>query len=102
MDRRVFLKIGAGLITFSVACSLDNKKVGKRKYSITIDSNRKIGHLARKAIDKATSKLYTTDVLVVGGGIAGLAAANSLTKRESVICEMGSRFGGTSLSLIHI
>ena len=96
MDRRVFLKIGAGLITFSVACSLDNKKVGKRKYSITIDSNRKIGHLARKAIDKATSKLYTTDVLVVGGGIAGLAAANSLTKRESVICEMGSRFGGTS------
>ena len=99
MDRRVFLKIGAGLITLSVACSTDKKKTGTKKYLISIDSNRKIGHLARKAITENTSEVIATDVLIVGGGIAGLAAACSLPNREAIICELGNSFGGTSSAM---
>ncbi len=98
MDRRTFLKIGGAFFVLSSSCDfkekLDQKKV--LSYGITLDSNRKIGHLARKSILKPVSKQMETDVLIVGGGIAGLAAACSLKNRNFTLCEMNKNLGGTS------
>lgn len=42
-------------------------------------------------IDKTTE----TDVLVVGAGVAGLAAAYALSPRKTIVLERGDRLGGT-------
>ena len=98
MDRRSFLKVGGGLI-FLAACrnSTPQKEWEKsRKIPIFVDSNRKVGHQVRTAISLPVSSTETIDTLVVGGGIAGLAAACSLPSDNYVVCELDPNFGGTS------
>lgn len=96
MNRRAFIKMGTALVAVSVGCSPRDGKQRKAGYGITIDSNRSIGHLARKAMLQGIHKELSTDVLVVGGGIAGLSAACALQGRETVVCELGPTFGGSA------
>ena len=98
MDRRTFLKIGGAFFVLSSSCDFKDKTPQNKllSYGITLDSNRKIGHIARKAILKPVVKQLKTDMLIVGGGIAGLAAACSLKGRAFTLCEMNETLGGTS------
>jgi len=95
MDRRSFLKIGGTFFAIGVGCKFDSP-TKESNFGITVDSNRNIGHLARNAVSQAISQNLTTDVLIVGGGIAGLAAASSLKGRAFLLCEMNPKLGGTS------
>ena len=98
MDRRAFLKVSGGLILLS-ACKRDySAKDGlqQKDFPIHIDSNSAVGHLVRSAMEMPISESSTTETLIVGGGIAGLATASSLKTTDFVVCELDPTLGGTS------
>ena len=95
MDRRSFLRIGGTFFAIGVGCKFDPASK-ESNFRITVDSNRNIGHMARNAVSQVVSENLTTDVLIVGGGIAGLAAASSLKGRAFLLCEMNPKLGGTA------
>lgn len=95
MDRRVFLKISGGLLLLS-ACDTKSGQQTVKEFPIRIDSNASIGHLVRSAIELPISSTVETETLVVGAGIAGLAAACSLPSNDFVVCELDPTLGGTS------
>ncbi|MBL4710582.1 MAG: NAD(P)-binding protein [Flavobacteriales bacterium] len=98
MDRRSFLKLGGGLVLLA-ACrdSFSSKeKIKQAKFVIHIDSNSAIGHKVRIAIELPVTRSIETETLVVGAGIAGLAAACSLNSNKFVLCELDPTLGGTS------
>ncbi|KAA1248027.1 NAD(P)/FAD-dependent oxidoreductase [Aquimarina sp. RZ0] len=99
MDRRQFLYLSGGLITIA-ACEKSTKKVTpKLNFPIHIDSNRTTGHLVKSAIQLPVTAKVTTETLVVGGGISGLAAACSLQSNDFIVCELNSQLGGTSSAI---
>ncbi|MGD1848661.1 MAG: NAD(P)-binding protein, partial [Salibacteraceae bacterium] len=65
-------------------------------FPIHLHSNRKVGHLARQAFFQPVAREIATEVVVVGGGISGLAAAASLPHQDFVLLELGPQLGGTS------
>ncbi len=98
MDRRMFLKLSGGLI-FLYSCSGNYSKktsLNNVKFKINIDSNNKTGHLVRSAIQLPISSIITTETLIVGAGISGLAAACSLKSNDFLLCELNPTLGGTS------
>ena len=98
MNRRSFLKLSGGLIFLS-ACkdSFSVKDVLQQTdFPIHIDSNSAVGHLVRSAMELPISETIATETLIVGGGIAGLAAASSLPNSDFVLCELDPTLGGTS------
>lgn len=102
MNRRAFLKIGgaAFLVGTGIGCSnTGSKKEEEFNFPINVHSNRNIGHLARKAFLAPINKTLTTNTVIVGGGIAGLAAAASLRNKEFLLFEMNAELGGTSSSV---
>lgn len=99
MNRRAFIKVGAALIAVGTGCNFSEKRGKPIQYAITIDSDRTIGHLARTSMSGDIAEQIRTDVLIVGAGIAGLAAACSLRERETIICDLGHQPGGTSSSV---
>ena len=50
MNRRAFIKVGAALIAVGTGCNFSEKRGKPIQYAITIDSNRTIGHLARRSM----------------------------------------------------
>lgn len=100
MDRRYFLKISAlGSIGF-VACGPNSNSTNKTRalnFPITVDDNMKIGHLVRSPeFNPEPIKTVNTETVVVGGGIAGLAAIASLKNKDAVLLELNAYLGGTS------
>lgn len=101
MDRRYFLKISAlGSIGF-VACGPNATSTGntirKLNFPITVDDNMEIGHLVRSPEFNPNPTQYrTTETVVVGGGIAGLAAMANLKNSDAVLLELNAYLGGTS------
>ncbi|MBL4716666.1 MAG: hypothetical protein COC01_00985 [Bacteroidetes bacterium] len=97
MNRRAFIKIGTLFFAVGMGCNTKKYEGGKlTNYPITIDSNRSIGHLARKSLLHGISQEIKTDVLIVGAGIAGMAAACSLKGRDNILCDLNPHLGGTS------
>jgi protoporphyrinogen oxidase len=98
MDRRSFLKVSGGLILLSACKNEFSSKDGLQQndFPIHIDSNSAVGHLVRSAMELPISESITTETLIVGSGIAGLAAASSLRTNDFVVCELDPTLGGTS------
>ncbi|MFT6746600.1 MAG: hypothetical protein ACJAZ2_000941 [Glaciecola sp.] len=96
MDRRHFLKISAlGSIGLTSCWGIGNKKI-TIAFPIHVQSNMATGHKIMKAVKIRSSKTIKTETLIVGGGIAGLSAANSLTGKDFILTEMDDDFGGSS------
>ncbi|MEW7292470.1 NAD(P)-binding protein [Aquimarina sp. 2304DJ70-9] len=99
MDRRQFLYISGGLITIAACKKSDGQVKSKPNFPIHIDSNSTTGHLVKSAIQLPVTTTLTTETLVVGGGISGMAAACSLPSNDFIVCELNSTLGGTSSAL---
>lgn len=96
MDRRHFLKLSAiGGVGLTSCWSIEQKKV-EIHFPIHVRSNMNTGHKIMHAISIPSSTSVHTETLIVGGGIAGLSAANSLNSGDFILCEMDDDFGGTS------
>lgn len=54
------------------------------------------GHLSFEPNNYSRGPEISRDVLIVGGGVAGLAAACSLKEGDFLVCELSGRLGGTS------
>ncbi len=94
----MFLKLSGGLVILT-ACGNEftkESKLKKHAFKIHIDANNKTGHLVRTAIQLPISNTIETETLIVGAGIAGLAAACSLKSNDFQLCELNPNFGGTS------
>lgn len=100
MNRRTFIKLSslalAGILTQS--CDSTSDKPSPQSYDITINSDMQAGHLLLNSAGLPTGTTFSTDYLVVGGGISGLSAACQLRDRDFVLCELSAQLGGTSAS----
>lgn len=96
-SRRHFLKLSAAALT--VAATSGCKAPLADDYPITVEDSLLRGHLLFEAASfPRDPEPVRREVLVVGGGIAGLAAACRLRPREVVVCEVGAMLGGSSAS----
>lgn len=59
------------------------------------------GHLILNSAAFPAGNTFSTDYLIVGGGIAGLSAACQLRDRDFILCELSTQLGGTSASESH-
>jgi len=66
------------------------------QYNIRILSDMEFGHLVFEGNSYTQGPEIKLETLVVGGGIAGLAAAYSLRDQDFILCELSNQLGGTS------
>lgn len=100
MNRRTFIRLSslalAGILTQS--CDSTSEKPNSQLYDISINSDMRAGHLLLDSAAFPAGHTFSTDYLVVGGGISGLSAACQLRDRDFVLCELSAKLGGTSSS----
>lgn len=100
MNRRTFIKLSslalAGILTQSCDSTSDNPN--PQSYDISINSDMRAGHLLLNSAAFPAGDTFSTDYLIVGGGISGLSAACQLQDRDFVLCELSAQLGGTSAS----
>ena len=100
-SRRVFL--GSSLTAFGLACATPFLRPGKRprfKGGI-VGGNSKLGHAFRDGQLPAPTETAQTELVIVGGGIAGLAAARHLRRsgfENFQLLELEDRPGGNAIS----
>ena len=68
-------------------------------FPVDVHSDRKTGHLIFESHDFPVGNTEQVETLIVGGGIAGLSAANALGQQDFILCELSDRLGGTSAAL---
>lgn len=98
MDRRNFIKtgaLGASLPFWLQSCQLpfDN-----RSYTIDVHSDHAVGHLILESQNWNKTAKTSVETVIVGGGMAGLAAAYQLRGKEFQLFELSSRIGGSAAS----
>ena len=103
MNRRTFIKLSslalAGILTQS--CDSTSDKPNTQSYEISIKSDMRAGHLILNSTAFPAGDAFSTDYLIVGGGISGLSAACQLRDRDFILCELSTQLGGTSASESH-
>jgi glycine/D-amino acid oxidase-like deaminating enzyme len=101
MSRRIFLA-AAGISLGAVCAAPVVRSFRRRPFSGSIvGGNYSLGHALRDGKLPAVSDGAETGIVVVGGGIAGLAAARQLQRRgfgDFTLLELESRPGGNALS----
>ena len=96
MKRRDFIKISTvSIIPLLTSCRRDTDT----RYEIEVASDMPVGHLVFTRQDFKKGAPQAHDILIVGGGIAGLAAACSLGDKDFILCELSDEAGGTSGSI---
>lgn len=98
MERRKFLKISSLVTLPLILKSCDWAEVDN-DFPITVYTDIHTGHLIFKSSEFPKQETISIETLVVGGGVAGLSAANELKDRDFLICELSKNFGGTSSSI---
>ena len=99
--RRAF--IATASITVAAACATPFlRPAGRRRFSGSIvGGNSSLGHALRDGKLPAPSETADAGIVIVGGGIAGLAAARRLQRRgftDFQLLELESRPGGNAVS----
>ena len=97
MERRKFIKKTA--ITLSAPfwlTSCDTDVLNSNPFPISVSSLAKSGHLIKNALSLKVSKKRQTETLIVGGGLAGIAAAHTLNNKDYLLLELDDRYGGSS------
>src|SRR5215831_2190465 len=101
-SRRLFL--GTGLLATGAACAVPFIRTGRKRRRFTggiVGGNATLGHRMRDRQMPAPTESTRTGIVIVGGGIAGLAAARRLNRRgknDFVLLELEAEPGGNSLS----
>jgi len=95
MKRRSFIKT-ASAATLPFILQSCNWEKESPSFAVTVHSDYKSGHLTQESSGFTTGKDLRTDVLIVGGGIAGLTAAWQLKDRDILVLELSDRAGGSS------
>lgn len=97
LNRRELL---ASFLGAAIACRTRNEPLALPPGEL-VGASDKVGHRLREAIAATPSRWETHDVVIVGSGIAGLAAAWRLARagvRDVVVLELEPAAGGTSRS----
>lgn len=71
------------------------------RYDIDFKSDMSVGHLAFESHDFPITKKLQTEYLIVGGGIAGMSAANNLRDKDFLLYELSNLLGGSSSAGSH-
>jgi protoporphyrinogen oxidase len=96
MRRREFIKISsAAVLPFLISCRRDVSS----EYDIQVFSDMPTGHLTFISSRDKTREIKYHDILIVGGGISGLAAASELKNEDFILYELSREAGGTSGSI---
>ncbi len=96
MNRRGFIQISSVVAIPILLGIFPRNKKEKKNYEITVRSNRAFGHLLREHATTLPTKTTETDYIIVGGGIAGVAAATVLKNEKFILFEGDDRLGGSS------
>ena len=96
MNRRSFLRLSSLALTGILTQSCN--PAGSKAYDISIKSDMQLGHLIFESASFPEGNIFSTDYLVVGGGVAGLSAACQIHNRDFVLCELSEDLGGSSSS----
>ncbi|MEO1050296.1 MAG: NAD(P)-binding protein [Bacteroidota bacterium] len=97
MKRRDFVKLSALSATMPMLLkSCQWEKTTSVGFDIQVHSDMKTGHLVFKSQSFDQGPTLDVKTLIVGGGIAGLSAANQLQGEDFLLCELSNDFGGTS------
>jgi hypothetical protein len=102
ISRRTFLTSSA--VTVGLACTtpfLRSSARGRRFRGSIVGGNYSLGHALRDGKLPPPSETAETGIVIVGGGIAGLAAARRLHRSgfsDFLLLEMESRPGGNAIS----
>ncbi|MCH2225232.1 MAG: FAD-dependent oxidoreductase [Crocinitomicaceae bacterium] len=95
MNRRGFIQISSVAI-LPLLLGAFPKARKKKKYSVSVQSNRKFGHIIRETMRAPISSEKRVRYVIIGGGIAGMAAATELKGEDFVLLEADDRLGGSS------
>ena len=98
MDRRKFVK-SSTLLTLPLILQSCDWPTSKKSYSVDVNSDATIGHLLYNSRSFAKGATLETEYLIVGGGIAGMAAACQLKDKDILVCELSDKVGGSSSSV---
>lgn len=95
MNRRAFVK-ATSLLTLPILLKSCNWLVADNTFDIQVDSDVSTGHLLLKSRNFPIQKMAAVETLIVGGGIAGMAAACKLKNKDFLLCELSNNLGGSS------
>lgn len=95
MDRRNFLKISTASWLGLQACG-HKEEHAAITFDLSIHSDLARGHRVFQGDGLPKGEVWETEVLVVGGGMAGLSAAANLSHQDFLLCELSDRLGGSS------
>ncbi len=97
MERREFIKntaLGLSVPFWLTSCHSDF--LNGNDFPISVSSLAQSGHLIKNALNLGISKKQQTETLIVGGGLAGIAAAHTLNNKDYLLLELDDRYGGSS------
>ncbi|WP_027418977.1 NAD(P)-binding protein [Crocinitomix catalasitica] len=98
MNRRGFIQISS-VAALPILLGIFPRNKGKQvPYKINVRSNRSFGHLLREKANVKPTSTLSTDFIIVGGGVAGIAAATVLRDQDFLLFEGDDRLGGSSAS----
>lgn len=97
MKRRDFIQISSLGLTTLLADSCNSPE----PYDIEFKNDMAIGHLVFESHNFPITKNLRTDLLIAGGGIAGMSAAYHLRNQDFLLFELSDMLGGTSASSMH-
>jgi protoporphyrinogen oxidase len=102
ISRRKFLQIGQAVGLAALIPTVHSSCAGKSPViqGKIIGANTALGHRLRTMDFGPARETIKTDILIVGGGVAGLSAARFLKKHTDnfLLLELGEEVGGNSLS----
>lgn len=75
------------------------KYLDQNDYPIHVRSDHGTGHLLMESTNWPEVKGRDSEIAIIGGGIAGLAAAYSLRNADYQLFELSDRMGGTSAAI---
>lgn len=97
MERRKFIKntaLGLSVPFWLTSCHSDF--LNGNDFPISVSSLAQSGHLIKNVLNLRISKKRQTETLIVGGGLAGIAAAHTLNYNDYLLLELDDRYGGSS------
>ena len=98
MNRRGFIQISATALLPILLGIFPRRSSTNKIYSLEVLSNRSFGHLLRESSSTLPTSEIETDYIIVGGGVAGVAAATRLKDKKFMLFEADDRLGGSSAS----